>query len=112
MPPPMMTITRGSPCGRQAGEASARAPFASRAGRRAVRVFPHGLVEVVVPPRTAQRHVDEFVRSQAAWIAEARRQLDELASKATSARGFVIEVAGRADATGSALSALVPKRDE
>lgn len=46
-----------------------------RARRLAVRVFPHGLVEVVVPPRTAQRHVDEFVRSQAAWIADARRQL-------------------------------------
>ena len=33
---------------------------------------------------------------------EAKRQLDELASKALAAKGFVIEVAGHADATGSA----------
>jgi outer membrane protein OmpA-like peptidoglycan-associated protein len=33
---------------------------------------------------------------------EARRQLDELASKALAAKGFVIEVAGHADATGGA----------
>lgn len=34
--------------------------------------------------------------------AEARQQLDALAAKAMSARGYVIEVAGHADATGSA----------
>lgn len=33
---------------------------------------------------------------------EAKRQLDELAAKALNAKGFVIEVAGHADATGSA----------
>jgi outer membrane protein OmpA-like peptidoglycan-associated protein len=43
-----------------------------------------------------------FALNSAVLSAEARRQLDGLASKATSARGFVIEVAGHADATGSA----------
>ncbi len=43
-----------------------------------------------------------FALNSAVLSAEARRQLDELATKATSARGFVIEVSGHADATGSA----------
>ncbi|HEX8147410.1 MAG TPA: OmpA family protein [Pyrinomonadaceae bacterium] len=46
--------------------------------------------------------VVNFALNSAVLSAEARRQLDELAAKATSARGFVIEVSGHADATGSA----------
>src|SRR3954465_5408639 len=43
-----------------------------------------------------------FALNSAVLSAEARRQLDDLAAKANAARGFVIEVAGHADATGSA----------
>jgi outer membrane protein OmpA-like peptidoglycan-associated protein len=43
-----------------------------------------------------------FALNSAVLSPEARRQLDDLAAKATSARGFVIEVSGHADATGSA----------
>src|SRR5215213_861141 len=43
-----------------------------------------------------------FALNSAVLTAEARRQLDELASKTTGARAFVIEVSGHADATGSA----------
>lgn len=46
--------------------------------------------------------VVNFALNSAVLSAETRRQLDELASKATSTRGFVIEVSGHADATGSA----------
>jgi predicted metal-dependent hydrolase len=49
--------------------------FSRRARRLAVKVFPHGVVEVVVPPRTARRRVDAFLRDHAGWIEEARRQL-------------------------------------
>jgi predicted metal-dependent hydrolase len=46
-----------------------------RAKRLALRVFPHGVVEVVIPPRTARHRVEEFLRSHAGWIAQARRAL-------------------------------------
>ena len=46
--------------------------------------------------------VVNFALNSAVLSAEARRQLDDLAAKANAARGFVIEVAGHADATGSA----------
>jgi outer membrane protein OmpA-like peptidoglycan-associated protein len=46
--------------------------------------------------------VVNFALNSAVLSAEARRQLDGLASKAASERGFVIEVSGHADATGSA----------
>jgi outer membrane protein OmpA-like peptidoglycan-associated protein len=46
--------------------------------------------------------VVNFALNSAVLSAEARRQLDELAAKANAARGFVIEVSGHADATGSA----------
>ncbi|MFL6337232.1 MAG: OmpA family protein [Pyrinomonadaceae bacterium] len=46
--------------------------------------------------------VVNFALNSAVLSPEARRQLDDLATKATSARGFVIEVSGHADATGSA----------
>jgi predicted metal-dependent hydrolase len=39
----------------------------------ALRVFPHGVVELVVPLRTGRRSVEEFLRSHAEWIAKARR---------------------------------------
>ncbi|HEX7318124.1 MAG TPA: OmpA family protein [Pyrinomonadaceae bacterium] len=43
-----------------------------------------------------------FALNSAVLSAESRRQLDELASKVNTSRAFVIEVAGHADATGSA----------
>lgn len=46
--------------------------------------------------------VVNFALNSAVLSAEARRQLDELATKTEAARGFVIEVSGHADATGSA----------
>lgn len=46
-----------------------------RARRLTLRVFPHGVVEVVIPPRTARHRVESFLRAHAAWIAEARRSL-------------------------------------
>jgi OmpA-OmpF porin, OOP family len=46
--------------------------------------------------------VVNFALNSAVLSVEARRQLDELASKANAARGFVIEVSGHADASGSA----------
>ena len=46
--------------------------------------------------------VVNFALNSAVLSAEARRQLDDLAAKATAARGFVIEVSGHADATGTA----------
>ncbi|HEX8190988.1 MAG TPA: OmpA family protein [Pyrinomonadaceae bacterium] len=46
--------------------------------------------------------VVNFALNSASLSAEARRQLDGLAAKANAARGFVIEVSGHADATGSA----------
>jgi len=45
----------------------------TRARRLALRVFPHGVVELVVPPRTGRRSVEAFLRSHADWIAKARR---------------------------------------
>jgi len=43
-----------------------------------------------------------FALNSAVLSPEARRQLDDLASKVNTSRAFVIEVAGHADATGSA----------
>ena len=46
-----------------------------RARRLTLRVFPHGVVEVVIPPRTARRRVEEFLHAHAGWIARARQAL-------------------------------------
>jgi outer membrane protein OmpA-like peptidoglycan-associated protein len=46
--------------------------------------------------------VVNFALNSAVLTPEAKRRLDELAAKTTGARGFVIEVSGHADATGSA----------
>jgi outer membrane protein OmpA-like peptidoglycan-associated protein len=46
--------------------------------------------------------VVNFRLNSAVLSPEAKQQLDSLASKALAAKGFVIEVAGHADATGSA----------
>lgn len=46
--------------------------------------------------------VVNFALNSVVLSSEARRQLDDLAAKAGAARGFVIEVSGHADATGSA----------
>lgn len=44
----------------------------ARARRLALRVFPHGVVEVVAPLRTGQRSIEKFVHSHAAWIEKTR----------------------------------------
>lgn len=49
----------------------------ARARRLALRVFPHGVVEVVVPMRAGKASIDQFVRSHAAWIAQARGRFRE-----------------------------------
>jgi predicted metal-dependent hydrolase len=43
-----------------------------RAKRLALRVFPHGVVEVVAPLRVAHSSIEAFVQANAAWIARAR----------------------------------------
>ncbi|MEJ2514393.1 MAG: SprT family zinc-dependent metalloprotease [Gammaproteobacteria bacterium] len=49
-----------------------------RARRLGLRVFPHGVVEVVVPPRTGRRRIEAFLASHRAWIEEARRTMLEV----------------------------------
>lgn len=44
----------------------------SRARRLALRVFPHGLVEVVAPLRAGRRSIEDFVREHAEWIDRVR----------------------------------------
>lgn len=44
----------------------------ARARRLALKVFPHGAVEVVAPLRASQLSIEHFVRSNAAWIAKSR----------------------------------------
>jgi len=46
----------------------------ARARRLSVRVFRSGGVEIVVPPRTPPRRVDEFVREHREWIERQRRR--------------------------------------
>lgn len=46
----------------------------ARARRLGLRVFPHGVVEVVAPLRAGQRSIDNFLRSNASWIARARER--------------------------------------
>lgn len=46
----------------------------ARARRLGLRVFPHGMVEVVAPLRAGQRSIDHFLRSNAGWIARARER--------------------------------------
>lgn len=44
----------------------------ARARRLALKVFPHGVVEVVAPLRAGDRSIHDFLRSHAGWIAKAR----------------------------------------
>ena len=44
----------------------------ARARRLALKVFPHGAVEVVAPLRAGERSIRAFLHSHAAWIAKAR----------------------------------------
>lgn len=46
----------------------------ARARRLSLRVFPHGLVEVVAPQRAAERSIRRFVSEHEAWIQRARRE--------------------------------------
>lgn len=50
----------------------------ARARRLALRVFPHGAVEVVAPLRAGERSIRAFLRSHAGWIAKARGRFREL----------------------------------
>jgi predicted metal-dependent hydrolase len=54
----------------------------TRARKMALRVFPHGVVEVVVPLRTGQRTIDQFVLSNAQWIAKTRGRFRALVGDA------------------------------
>lgn len=46
----------------------------TRARRLSLRVFPHGLVEVVAPQRAAERSIRRFISDHQAWIQRARRE--------------------------------------
>jgi predicted metal-dependent hydrolase len=54
----------------------------TRARKLALRVFPHGVVEVVAPLRTGQRTIDQFVLSNAGWIARTRGRFRALVGDA------------------------------
>lgn len=54
----------------------------SRARRLSIRVFPHGRVEVVVPPRTSANTVSRFVAANKSWI---ERTLSNMAAAGASA---------------------------
>ena len=47
----------------------------ARARRLSLRVYPHGLVEVVAPQRIAERSIRRFLTEQQGWIEKARREL-------------------------------------
>ncbi|MEE4186309.1 MAG: SprT family zinc-dependent metalloprotease [Gammaproteobacteria bacterium] len=49
-----------------------RVRFSRRARHLKIQVFPHGGVEIVVPPRTSAREVEAFVSSHQQWIADTR----------------------------------------
>lgn len=49
-----------------------------RARRLGLRVFPHGVVEVVAPLRAGQRSIRDFIAANAAWIARTRSEFREL----------------------------------
>lgn len=50
----------------------------ARARRLALRVFPHGVVEVVAPLRAGKGSIEQFLRSNAAWIHRTRGRFREL----------------------------------
>lgn len=54
----------------------------ARARRLGLRVFPHGVVEVVAPLRAGQRSIEQFVHSNAGWIEKARSSFRELHGEA------------------------------
>lgn len=49
-----------------------RVRLSRRARHLKIQVFPHGGVEVVVPPRTSAREVEAFVSHHSDWIADTR----------------------------------------
>ena len=65
----------------------------ARARRLSLRVFPHGVVEVVAPLRAGQRSIEQFVRTHAAWIATARGRFRELVGDAGFAPPVEIRLA-------------------
>lgn len=54
------------------GEEAVVVRRSARARRLSLRVFPHGVVEVVAPLRVGERSIRQFVQSHSAWIAKAR----------------------------------------
>jgi len=54
------------------GEEAVVVRRSARARRLSLRVFPHGVVEVVAPLRVGEPSIRQFVQSHAAWIARAR----------------------------------------
>jgi outer membrane protein OmpA-like peptidoglycan-associated protein len=74
-------------------EASAAQATANQANERISALDDYDVQESVIV---------NFRLNSAALSPEAKRQLDSLAAKASTARAYVIEVAGHADATGSA----------
>jgi predicted metal-dependent hydrolase len=54
------------------GEEAVVVRRSARARRLSLRVFPHGVVEVVAPLRVGERSIRQFVQSHSDWIAKAR----------------------------------------
>src|ERR1700724_1555178 len=82
-----------------------------RARRLAVRIFPNGGVEVVVPRRTSRRAVAEFLDGHRAWIesklAQARRGATSSRLSLFLPAGSSLPPAGRAG--GCIWPAAVPR---
>lgn len=63
-----------------------------RARRLSLRVFPHGVVEVVAPLRTGEQSIRRFIHAHADWIARARRRYRELQGEPSLAPPVLIEL--------------------
>lgn len=65
----------------------------ARARRLALRVFPHGVVEVVAPLRAGRSSIEQFVHSHAGWIAKTRGHFRALQGDAGFAPPLQIRLA-------------------
>jgi predicted metal-dependent hydrolase len=90
-------------------EPTVSADFEVRSSRRArrlsIRVFPHGRVEVVVPPRTPAAEVRRFVAGHRAWI---DRTLEEMAATAAATD---LALPGRVEFRAADESWLIARRN-
>ena len=71
-------MTAAGPPGQLAlfgAEAAVVVRRSARARRLSLRVFPHGLVEVVAPQRAAERSIRRFLSEHQAWIERTRCEL-------------------------------------